>query len=171
MKKGRKIVIIALMAIVALAGTLGGVALAQDEEEATTTAPETARFAFLERVCEIYQEKTGLAIDADTLKDAFCQAGDEQREHARNQWRQHLIDEEILTEDQLTAWEEWLESRPEFPTEEFKSWMEAQPDDLPRALGFIKQDGKRFAFGFGYHLGKGSGQGFGGWCQPDNGTQ
>ena len=171
MKKGKKITIIALMAIVALAGTLGGVALAQDEEEATTTTPETARFAILERACEIYQEKTGVAIDADTLKDALCQAGDEHKEQARNQWRQRLIDEGILTEEQLTAWEEWLESRPAFPTEEFKSWMESKPDDLPQAFGFGKHDGKRFAFGFGYHLGKDSGQGFGGWCQPGNGTR
>ena len=186
MKKRNKIIIIALMAIVALAGTIGGVALAEDEEESTTTTPETARFAFLERVCEIYQEKTGVAIDAATLKDALCQAGEEGKEQAHNEWRQRLIDEGILTEEQLNAWEEWLEARPDFPTEdfknwmesrpafpteEFKSWMEARPDDLPQGFGFGQHQGKRFAFGFGYHLGKEFGKGFGGWCPPGNGAE
>jgi hypothetical protein len=166
MKKGKKILIIALMAVVAIAGTIGGVALAQDEEEATTT-PETERLAFLERVCEIYYDKTGVTIDADTLKDAFCQAGEEKMEQARNQFRQRLIDEGIFTEEQLTEWEEWLEARPDFPTEQFKNWLESRPDDSPRSFGFRNYQGKRFAFGFGYHLG----QGFGGWCQPGNGAE
>ena len=184
MKKCKRLLIISLMAIVALACTIGGVALAQDEEE--TTTPETAGVAFLERVCEIYQEKTGVAIDAAILKDAFCQAGDEQREQARNQWRQRLIDEGIFTEEQLNAMEEWLEAKPDFPTEEFKdwmetrpafpteefkSWMESRPDDLPQGFGFGNHQGKRFAFGFGYHLGNGSGNGFGGLCPPGNGAE
>lgn len=171
MKKGRKIALIALIAVVALAGTIGGVALAQDEEEATSTTPETARFAYLERVCEIYYEETGVTIDVDILKDALCQAGQEKHEQVRNQFRQRLIDEDILTEEQLAEWEEWLQSRPDFPAEEFRNWMESRPDDLPRCFNFENQEGKRFAFGLGYHLGKGSCQGLGGWCQPGSGTE
>ena len=186
MKRGKKIALIALMAVVALAGTIGGVAMAQSGDEETTTTSEPARFAYLERVCEIYQEKTGVTIDADTLKDAFCQAGDEQREQVRNQFRQRLIDEGILTEEQLAEMEEWIQTRPDFPTDEFKSWMEtrpafptdefkswmeARPDDLPQCFGFGSQQGKRFAFGFGYHLGKGFGQGMDGWCQQGNGAE
>ena len=171
MKKGKKVLIIALIAVIALAGTIGGVALAQDEEETSTTTPETARIAMLERVCEIYQEKTGVAIDAETLQDSLCQAGQEKMDQARNQFRQRLIDEGILTEEQLSELEEWLQARPDLPTEEFKAWMEARPDNLPQAFGFGQHDGKRFAFGLGYRLGRGPGGGFGGLCQPDNGTQ
>ena len=175
MKRGKKIALIALMVVVALAGTIGGVAIAQSEDEETTTTPETARFAYLERVCEIYQEKTGVAIDADILKDALCQAGDEQREQVcnqvRNQFRERLIDEEILTEEQLAELEEWLQAKPDVLTEEFKEWVQSRPDDLPKHFGFGNQQGNRIAFGFGYHLGKGFGQGFGGYCQQGNGAE
>jgi hypothetical protein len=171
MKRGKKIALIAIIVVVALAGTIGGVALAQSGDEEATTTPETARFAYLERVCEIYQEKTGVAIDADTLKDSLCQAGDEQREQVRNQFQQRLIDEGILTEEQLTKIEEWLQAKPDVLTEEFKEWVQSRPDDLPGRLGFINEHGNRIAFGFGYHLGKGIGEGSGGWCQQGNGAE
>ncbi len=171
MKRGKKIALIALMAVVALAGTIGGVAVAQSGDEETTTTSETARFAYLERVCEIYQEKTGVSIDADTLKDALCQAGDEQREQVRNQFRQRLIDEGILTEEQLTELEAWFQAKPDVLTEEFKGWVQSRPDDLPKRFGFGIQQGERFAFGFGFHLSKGFGQGIGGRCQQGNGAE
>lgn len=171
MKRGKKIALIALMVIVALAGTIGGVAIAQSEDEETTTTSEPARFAYLERVCEIYQEKTGVTIDGDTLKDAFCQAGDEQREQVRNQFRQRLIDEGILTEEQFAEMEEWLQAKPDVLTEEFKEWVQSRPDDIPKHFGAGIQQGKRFAYGFGYHFGKGFGQGMDGWCQQGNGAE
>lgn len=175
MKRGKKIALIALMVVVALAGTIGGVVMAQSEEEETTTTPENARFAYLERVCEIYQERTGVAINADDLKEALCQAGEEQREQARNQFRQRLIDEGIMTEEELAAWEEWLQSKPEILSEEFEEWLQSRPDDLPGRFGCGMADGKRFAFvyghGFGHGIVKGIGGGFGGWCPQDNGTE
>jgi len=163
MKRGKKIALIALMVVVALAGTIGGVAMAQSDEEEATTTSETARFAYLERVSEIYQEKTGVAIDADALKDALSQAGDEQREQVRNQFRQHLIDEGIFTEEQLAELEEWLQAKPDVLTEEFKEWVQSRPDDLPKRFGDGIRQGKRFAHGFG--------QGMGGWCPQGNGAE
>ena len=130
-----------LMVIVALAGTIGGVALAQSEDEEVANTSETARFAYLERVCEIYQEKTGVAIDADTLKDALCQAGDEKREQIRNQFRQRLIDEGVLTEEQLAELEEWWEDK---------------PDVAPELSRLQKRIGHRLSHGLG------------GWCQQGN---
>lgn len=164
MKRGKKIALIALMIVIALAGTIGGVALAQSGDEETTNTSENARFAYLERACEIYQEKTGVAIDVDTLKEALTQAGKEQREYLCNQFRQHLIDAGIFTEEQLAEIEEWLQSKPDILTEEFKDWVQSRPDDLPKRFGFGIEKGKRFAFGFGFHLGKG----FGGWCLEDS---
>jgi len=95
----------------------------------------------------------------------------EQREQVRNQFRQRLIDEGIFTKEQLTAMEEWLQAKPDVLTEEFTEWMQSRPDDIPKHFGAGIQPGKRFAFGFGYHLGKGFGQGIGGWCQQGNGVE
>jgi hypothetical protein len=150
MKRGKKIALVAILAIVAVFGTIGGVALAQSGDEETTTPPEAERFAYLEKVCEIYQEKTGVAIDVDTLKDSLCQAGEEQREQIRNQIRQRLIDEGILTEEELAEWDAWMQSKPDF--------------DLPEGLGLglRHQMGHRLNGGFG---------GFGpGLCQPGDGN-
>jgi ABC-type glycerol-3-phosphate transport system substrate-binding protein len=155
MKRGKKIALIVIMVVVALAGTIGGVALAQSGDEDTTTTPDNTRFAYLERVCEIYQEKTGVAIDVDTLKDAICQAGDEYREQARNQFWQRLIDEGIITEEQLNEWQEWLQ---------------AKPDDLPGILGNGIRSGNRLAFRYGFAFGKGFGEGLGGLCLDNNST-
>jgi len=124
MKRGKKIALIALMAVVALAGTIGGVAMAQSGDDETTTTSENNRFAYLERVCEIYQEKTGVALDVDTLKEACTQAGEERREQVCNQFRQHLIDEGILTEEQLAELEAWLQSKPDLPIDELKEWLQ-----------------------------------------------
>ena len=164
MKRGKKIALITIMVVVALAGTIGGVAMAQSGDEEVATTSENARFAYLERVCEIYEEKTGVAIDVDTLKEALIQAGEEQREHMCNRLQQHLIDEGILTEEQLAELEEWLQSKPDLPIEELKEWAQSRPDDIPKRFGAGSQHGKRFAFGLGYAFGKGSG----GLCQGNN---
>jgi len=171
MKRGKKIALIALMAVVALAGTIGGVAMAQSGDDETTTTPENNRFAYLERVCEIYQAKTGVAIDVDTLKEACVQAGEERMEQAREQFRQHLIDEGILTEEQLAELEAWLQSKPDLPIDELKEWAQSRPDDLPKRFGFGIQQGKRNVIAFSYGFGKGIGEGFSGWCLQGNGSE
>ena len=171
MKRGKKIALMALIALVALAGTIGGVAMAQSGDEDTTTTSENARFAYLVRVCEIYEEETGVAIDVDTLKDALIQAGEEHAEHICNQFQQHLIDKGILTEEQLAELEEWLQSKPDVLTEEFKEWIDSRPDDLPKRFGFGIEQGKRHVFRFGYAFGKGFVYGFSGCFQIGNGSE
>lgn len=75
MWRGKKFLVIMVLAAVLLAGGIGGVALAQEEED--DAQPESQRGALLEKVCEIYEENTGVAIDAEALKDAFVQASRE----------------------------------------------------------------------------------------------
>ncbi|MGD9143800.1 MAG: hypothetical protein PVG61_08135 [Dehalococcoidia bacterium] len=148
MKRGRKITLIVLLAVVAVIGTIGGVTLAQSDDEGTTTTAETERFAYLERMAEIYQEKTGVALDVDALKESFCQAGEEMREQIRNQFRQRLIDEGVFTEEELTELEDWWAARPDV-TSEFPRFQQRPFQRLPR-------------FGGGF------GEGFGGWCFGDD---
>ena len=141
MKRGKKIALIALMVVVALAGTIGGVAMAQSDEEEATTTSETARFAYLERVSEIYQEKTGVALDVDALQDSLCQAGGEKKEQIRNQFRQRLINEGVFTEEELS---------------EMEDWWEAKPDNADKFNGIKNRFSHRLAAGI--H----------GWCQNGN---
>jgi hypothetical protein len=149
MKRGKKIALVVLLVVIALVGTIGGVVMAQSEDDESTTTPETERYAYLERVAEIYQEKTGVPLDIDALKDSFCQAGKEKVEQARAQFRQHLIDEGIFTEEELTALEDW--------------WA-AKPDVTPEFPQLKNRLNQRFSRGFG----GGFGWGFGGWCQNGN---
>ena len=149
MKRGKKIALVFLLVVIALVGTIGGVAMAQSGDEEPTTIPETERNAYMERVAEIYQEKTGVPLDVDALKDSYCQAGEEKMEQARAQFRQHLIDEGIFTEDELTALEDW--------------WA-AKPDVSPE----FPQLKNRFQYRFNRGFGGGFSWGFGGWCQNGN---
>jgi len=63
-----------LLATALLAGGVGGVVLAADNGEEANSQPGSQCGALLDRVCEIYQEKTGVAIDQEALKDAFADA-------------------------------------------------------------------------------------------------
>jgi len=169
MWRSKKFIIIALLAIIVVAGSIGGVALAQSEEE-EDNQPKARCGALLDRICEIYNEANPEApIDCEALEEAFTQAHDQIRAEAREQFRQRLIDEDIMTEEQLDEWEKWLESRPDFPTDQFKDWMEARPD-IPFPFGPGNREGVK-PFGDG-HRGFGK---FGGgffkfdrFCAPDN---
>jgi hypothetical protein len=166
MRKGKKIILIALLTIVVLAGTIGGVALAADNDE--DSQPRAHRGALLEKVCEIYNDNPDRPgdIDCDLLKDAFAQAGSQLREEAKQQFRQRLIDEGKVTQEQLDEFDKWMESRPDFPTEEFKEWMESRPDDAPFQFGSGNHDGMKRFGGFGKF-----GGGFRGWSEPDESAE
>ena len=161
MRRSRKIILAALLGIVVLFGSIGGVALAQTDED--ESQPETRHGAMLDRICEIYNanpERPG-DIDSELLKDAFAQARSELRTEAREKIRERLIEEGKITEEQLAELEAWLAARPELQTEEFKAWLDARPD-VPFQFGARNHDDMKPFGGFGRH-----GGGFRGWCQPD----
>jgi len=66
MRRSRKLILIALLGIVVLAGSIGSVALANTggEEE---SQPEARFGAFLEKVCEIYNANKTLKTFTPTL--------------------------------------------------------------------------------------------------------
>jgi len=152
MRRSRKIILIALLAVVVLAGSIGGIALANDNGDEDT--PKARCGALLDEVCKIYNENTDPDIDCEALKAAFAEAGGQIRAGFRENIRQRLMDECEMTEEQLDEWKAWMESRPDFPTDEFKEWLESKPD-LPFEHGFRHGgfgcfgrdgDGPRFRF-------------------------
>ena len=142
--KSKKFIIIAILGIAIIGGTIGGTALANnwgDHGPAQAGQPG----GNLERVCEIYQENTGDSIDCEALQEAFQAAAQERAEEmranmeqAREEMQQRLIDEGVITQEQLDELEAWMEARPErgATQEEFQAWLEARPDiDLPIGPG------------------------------------
>jgi hypothetical protein len=139
MWRSKKFIIIAVLTTVILAGSIGGVVLAADSGD--DSQPEARYESLLDRVCEIYQEKTGVTIDQEVLKDAFAQAQGEMRVAVMENRLQYLVEEGKITQEQADELQEWLEARP----------------DIPAGFGF-KGHG-------GFH-GMGGHRGFGGTCAP-----
>ncbi len=112
MWRGKKLAIVVAVAAVVLAGSIGGAVVAQNSDG---SEPGAQHEALLGRVCEIYQEKTGVAIDQEVLKDSFAQAQGEMRTEALQNCLQLLVDEGKISEDEAEQYLEWWQSRPDVP--------------------------------------------------------
>ena len=122
MTKRKELLIGVLVATMALTGVLVGTVSADTED---TDSPRSQLMA---RVAEI------LGIDQTEVEDAFQQATEEQREQreaqmqaARDAHIQSLIDEGVVTQEEVDEWEAWMESRPD-NSEAIQEWMESRPD-------------------------------------------
>ena len=144
MWRSKKLIIVAVLAALMLAGTIGGVALAADNGD--DSEPEARYEALLNRVCEIYQEKTGVAIDQEALKDAFAQTQSEMQTEALETWLQSLVEEGEITQAQA---------------DEYLDWWQVKPD-VSFGFGFGGRGGFR---GMGGPRGM---RGFGWPCAPQN---
>jgi hypothetical protein len=113
MWRSKKFIIIAVVAAVALAGSIGGVVLAQTEDE--NNNPEAQQQALLDKVCAIYQQNTGTAIDSAELQKAFDQAQSDMRKEALDTYLQKLVSEGKITQEQADQYKAWLEARPDVP--------------------------------------------------------
>jgi hypothetical protein len=153
MRRSRKLILIALLGIVVLAGSIGGVALANTggEEE---SQPEARFGAFLEKVCEIYNANTDPEdiypdIDCEALKEAFAEARSQMRPEGMP--NRGEMDPEAMLERL-----ENLHNQGKISDEQYAKMterIESMPDNLP---GF----GLRGSHGFrGFHR-------FGGPCAP-----
>ena len=115
MKRSKKFVFLALLVTVVLAGSIGGgIALAQEEDE-VDSQPAAWCGALQDRVCEIYEENTGTAIDPQELQDAFAQARSEMRQEAMGNRLQWMVEEGVITQEEADQHQEWWQSRPDVP--------------------------------------------------------
>ncbi|MFC1948024.1 hypothetical protein ACFLXY_08925 [Chloroflexota bacterium] len=135
MWRKRKFIIMLLGAILIIAASIGGVAMAQESEE--DSQPDS----LLGRVAKI------LGIDQQTVEDAFEQAQAEMHEEALDRYLQNLVDEGIISEEKAAEYKAWLESRPDIKeyTDQIKEWMKNKPDipEMPRfkAFGIFRDRG------------------------------
>jgi hypothetical protein len=112
MWRSKKFILAAVLAAVVLLGSLGGVALAQTGD-GDNDQPVAQHQAMLEKVCTIYQENTGTAINSEELQKAFDQAISEMQDEARDNFLQGLVDEGKITQEEADQYKAWLESKPE----------------------------------------------------------
>ena len=139
MWRSKKFIVIALAAVL-LVGSITGVVLAQNGDD---SQPEARHEALLERVCEIYQENTGVAVNPQELKDAFAQAQSEMLEEALGSRLQYLVEQGKITQGEADQYLEWWQSKP----------------DVPPGFGFR---------GHARFRGMGGPLGWGGLCAPEN---
>jgi hypothetical protein len=114
MWRSRKFIVIAVLAIVLLAGSIGVVAFAQ-ADNGDEGQPEARDAVLLDKVCEIYKQKTGVAIDSEALKDAFIQARGEMRNEALENRLDKLVEDGKITREEADEYLEWWELRPDVP--------------------------------------------------------
>ena len=92
--------------------------------------------ALLDRVCEIYEGNTGVALDSDELRDAFAQAGEETMAEIHENRLQRLVDEGKITQEQA---------------DELAEWWHSKPDDLSmRRFGKLGMLRNHIGHGFGF---------------------
>lgn len=131
-KSRKKLIAGVLIATIALTGVLAGAAAVAADD---TDGAAPARSALMARVAEL------LGIDQSDVEGAFDQALQEQHEQrqeemeaAREARLQGLIDEGVLTQEQVDELEAWMEARPD-NRDEMREWMESRPDfDIDSAM-------------------------------------
>ncbi len=101
------ILIAALLATVVLAGSIGGIALAQ-----TGTGDDSQPKTILDRVAEILVGK-GVNVTSEQLKDAFIQAQSDMRTEALKNRLQSLVDEDKITQSEADQYLEWWQAKPD----------------------------------------------------------
>ena len=121
----KKVIPVVVLAIVVLIGSTAGIALAQNGN-GDESQPETRREALLNRVSEIYQENTGVAIDPGQLKDAFAQARSRMATEALESRLQYLVGQDKITQEEADEYLQWYHAMPDTPL----------PGPFGRGLGF-----------------------------------
>lgn len=112
MWRSKKVIVGAVLAVVLLFGSLGGVALANNGDD---SAPKARFGELLDRVSEIYQEKTGANLDQEALKDAFAQARNEMQKEATQNRLKSMVEQGMITQEQADEFLQWQQSRPDVP--------------------------------------------------------
>jgi hypothetical protein len=110
MWRSKRFIIIAVLAAELLAGSIGGIALADDEDnDGQVVAPCGALW---DRAAEILRD-SGVEVTSDQLQDAFVQAGNEARQAAMEDRLAELVEEGAIDQAQADEYLQWWQSRPD----------------------------------------------------------
>jgi hypothetical protein len=113
MWRSKKFIIVTVLATVALAGSIGGIALAAGDGDDNGPA---AKFGeFIDKVCYIYEKNTDDAIDADELQKAIAEAQSEMQAAAMEARLAKMVENGVIDETQAEEFQEWWASRPDVP--------------------------------------------------------
>jgi hypothetical protein len=106
MFRSKKFIIIAVLLAVAIAGCIGGVAIAQTEEEETQT--ET----IYDKVTAVLNAN-GIEITSDQLKDAFNEVKSQQRTAAIEKILDKLVENDKISQEEADEYSQWWSEKPE----------------------------------------------------------
>ncbi len=170
MWRSKKFIIIAVLAILVIGATVGGVAIAQADDQNTNTTPTPTTTSnvttFLDKVAAIYQQNTGVTINPDELQKAVTAARQAIKDEALTNYLQKLVTDGKITQEQADQFKAWLDAK---PTQAFQQWWDARPD-IPGLFG-NKGTGMPFG-GMKRGMGRfGVGMKSGAWCAPNANTQ
>jgi hypothetical protein len=112
MWRSKKFIVAVVLVGVILVGSIGRMAVLANDSGDDSQA-ETRCGALLDRVCEIYEEQTGVAIDQEILKDAFVQAWDEMKSEALQNYLDKLVEEGVITQEEADEYLEWWQAKPD----------------------------------------------------------
>jgi len=145
----RKWFIPVVLSILLIGGITGGVVAAAGSSSSNTedqNQPTDRYQALLDKACAIYEEKTGVAIDSEQLKEALKQAQSEIRDEALESWLQNLVNMGKMTQEEADQYLGWWQSRPDIEL------------PLPGLGGQGPRGGMMWGRGFGPQGGP--------WCGP-----
>jgi hypothetical protein len=129
MRRSKKLIIVAVLVAVVLAGSIGGIVLAADNGD--DNGPEARFEAFIDNVIANYEEKGYTIESPEALKEAFAEARDEMAKNmmerrasamencpkagpeAMKERLDRMAAEGIITEEQAAEFQEWLSDMPE----------------------------------------------------------
>jgi len=146
MRRRKKFIIAGVLATVLLVGSVGGVALAQTENE-DNTQPKT----LMARVADI------LGIEQQTLEDAFAQARSDMQNEALDNYLDRLVNEGTITQEEADQYRAWYQARPDMEPfqQQLREWGQARPD-VPLPGPFGRFGGRCFPggmkWGGGFHF-------------------
>jgi hypothetical protein len=111
MSKRKKIILSVVLSTAAVVGITTGIVFAEDEND--VAQPEARQEALLQRICEIYEDNTGVAIEPEMLKDAFIEAQEEMMAEAMEGRLDKLVEEGVISSEEAQQLKDWLAARPE----------------------------------------------------------
>jgi len=112
MWRSKKFIIGLLATVVLVSASIGGVALAQDNEE--DSQPEAHLEALWDKVAQILQDE-GINITSEQLKDAFSQAQGQMRTEAMENYLKKLVEEGRLSQEEADEYLKWWQAKPDGP--------------------------------------------------------